>query len=95
MEKRLHEAQNILRAYLNSNGKRFSVERYRMLEAILAQQGEFTFSELLAYARKHKKVFAASTVYRNFDIYTESGIITGISEKPAVYKVTLPEKTEN
>ena len=91
MEKRLLKAQKILREYMLSSNKRFSVERYRLLEAIIEQPGEFTFLELLTYARRHRKIFAASTVYRNFNIYTGAGIVVKVSEKPTVYKVSIIE----
>lgn len=62
--------------YLARSGRRFSVERGRLIEAICEMPKQFLLSDLLEYIKRHKNVYAYSTIYRNLSLLIDSGIIT-------------------
>jgi len=69
------EQSNAVLSALGDAGKRLTVARRAVAEAIAEQAGHFTAEDVLAVSRRRRRAVARATVFRSLDLLVELGLV--------------------
>ncbi|TMB51044.1 MAG: transcriptional repressor [Chloroflexi bacterium] len=69
------EQSNAVLSALGDAGKRLTVARRAVAEAIAEQAGHFTAEDVLAVSRRRRRAVARATVFRSLDLLVDLGLV--------------------